>query len=160
MDDSSRKDGGKWINLLKNRSPLFWILTTVLLTSLIVGLITFWLQGDQKSGFIPANVLSRIHQEKAKAQKDHEEFMKTRAGKIWEKYPYWDRETCQKIAEGQVWTGMSKEQAREAIGTPGKVRTEKREGLLYEEWAVDGRDKEKLILRFEDNVLKSIEAKK
>ncbi|MBI5968139.1 MAG: hypothetical protein HY882_09825 [Deltaproteobacteria bacterium] len=145
MDDSSWKDGRKGIIFWKNHSPLFLIFTAVLLTSLTVGLITYWLQRDQKANFIPTNILSRIHQEKAKAQKDHEEFMKTRAGKIWGKHPYWDRETCQKIAEGRIWQGMSKDQAREALGLPAKVETEKREGLLYEEWTVDGRDKGKMI---------------
>ena len=99
--------------------------------------------------------LSKIDQERAKAQKDHEEFRKTPAGKIWERHPYWDRLTCQKIAAGQVWPQMSKEMAGVAVGPPEKVRTEKRGATLYEEWTVGA--KEKMVLRFEDNTLISVE---
>ncbi|MBM4332283.1 MAG: hypothetical protein FJ117_13870 [Deltaproteobacteria bacterium] len=141
----------------KNRSQAYWILFTVILACLVSVLIVLWPGKNQQPKKIPLEALSRIHQEKLKAQKDFAEFIKTPAGKIWQKYPYWDPATCQKIAEGQVFLEMSKEQAREAAGTPVKVRSEKRGNMILEEWIFDG--KEKMILRFENNVLRSIEKK-
>ncbi|MDH4268414.1 MAG: hypothetical protein OEW45_22535, partial [Deltaproteobacteria bacterium] len=78
-------------------------------------------------------------------------------GKIWQKYPFWDPATCQKIAAGQIFPGMSREQAQEAIGSPTEVKREKRGEIVYEEWTSNG--KERLILRFENNVLRTIEKK-
>ena len=138
----------------KKPSPIFLFLGLFLLGILLFLLITR-LGGDPKTDLIPASVLSKIDQERAKAQRDHEEFGKTPAGKIWERHPYWDRLTCQKIAAGQVWPEMSKEMAGVAVGPPEKVRTEKRGETLYEEWTVEG--KEKMVLRFEDNALISVE---
>ncbi len=140
----------------KKRSPIFLFLGLFLL-----GVLLFLLMPrsgeDPGTSPIPASVLSGLDQERAKARRDHEEFSKTPGGKIWERHPYWDRLACQKIAEGQVWPEMSKEMARVAVGPPEKVRTEKRGETLYEEWTVEGR--EKMALRFEDNVLKAVERK-
>ena len=138
----------------KNRSPIFLFLGLFLLGTLLFLLISPPGK-DRKTNLIPASVLSKLDQDRAKAQKDHEEFTKTPAGKIWERHPYWDRLTCQKIAAGQVWPEMSKEMAGVAIRHPKKVRTEKRGETLYEEWTVEG--KEKMVLRFENNVLISVE---
>ena len=138
----------------KKRSPILLFLGLFLLGTLLFLLISPPGK-DPKTNLIPASALSKIDQERAQAQRDHEEFTKTPAGKIWEKHPYWDRLTCQKIAAGQVWPEMSKEMAGVAVGPPGKVRTEKRGETLYEEWTVQG--KEKMVLRFEDNVLISME---
>ena len=138
----------------KKRSPIFLFLGLFLLGTLLFLLISP-AGKDPKTNLIPASVLSKIDQERAKAQRDHEEFTKTPAGKIWEKHPYWDRLTCQKIAAGQVWPEMSKEMAGVAVGPPEKVRTEKRGETLYEEWTVEG--KEKMVLRFEGNALISVE---
>ena len=102
------------------------------------------------------DALSRIHQERSRAQKDFAEFVKTPAGKIWQKYPYWDPSLCQKIAEGQVVLGMSKGQVGEAIGDATKVK-KKRIGENIEEWVVEG--KEKMVLRFEDNSLRAWEGR-
>lgn len=138
----------------KKRSPIFLFLGLFLLGMLIFLVITHP-GGDLETGPIPTPVLSSLDQERAKARQDHEEFMKTPGGKIWERHPYWDRLTCQKIADGQVWPEMSKEMAGIAVGPPKKVRTEKRGETLYEEWIVEG--KEKMVLRFEDNTLIAVE---
>jgi len=142
------------VSFWQKRSPIFLFLGLFLLGILIFLVITRP-GGDPETGRIPASVLSNLDQERAKAQQDHEEFMQTPGGKIWERHPYWDRLTCQKIAEGQVWPEMSKEMARVAVGPPKKVRTEKHGETLYEEWTVEG--KEKMILRFEDNALIAVE---
>jgi hypothetical protein len=83
--------------------------------------------------------------------------MKTPAGKIWEKHPYWNRLTCQWIAEGRVSPGMSKEQVREALGSPAKIRAKKGPQPLFEEWEMAG--EEKTILKFEDNTLVAVDKK-
>ncbi len=138
----------------KKRSPILLFLGLSLLGILLYLLIP---RPGREPGanLIPASILSNLEQERAKAQKDHEEFRKTPGGKIWESHPYWDRLTCQKIAAGQVWPEMSKEMARIAVGPPKEVKTEKRGEILYEEWLVER--KEKMVLRFEGNVLIAVE---
>ena len=138
----------------KKRSPILLFLGLFLLGALLYLLIPRP-GGEPGTNLIPASVLSNLDQERAKAQKDHEEFSKTPGGKIWERHPYWDRLTCQKIAAGQVWPEMSKEMARVAVGPPKEVKTEKHGETLYEEWTVEG--KEKMVLRFEGNVLIAVE---
>jgi len=145
----------KGLHFWKNRSPIFWILLTFILVGLTSVLITLQFEKGKGSRVIPLDAQSRIEQEKAKAQKDFAEFIKTPAGKVWEKHPDWDLETCRKIAAGQVFAGMSKEQVREAVGSPERVRTNKDKEILYEEWIWEGR--EKIVLEFENNILKSIE---
>ena len=66
----------------------------------------------EKKGLIPPEALSKIRQEKADAEKEFAEFSETPAGKLWQKHPYWDPAACRKIAEGLVFPGMSKEQAK------------------------------------------------
>jgi len=138
----------------QKRAPIFWV---VLITFLVSGALLFIFRPTrtQQEKSIPFEALSKIRQEKAKAQKEFGEFIKTTAGKIWEKHPYWDPETCQKIAEGNVEPGMSKEQVKAALGEPRKVKSEKRGEVLHEEWVLDRR--EGVILRFEENTLKKIE---
>jgi hypothetical protein len=135
---------------------MFWIVLIALLASVAL-LFIFRPTRTQQEKSIPFEALSKIRQEKAKAQKEYGEFIQTPAGKIWEKHPYWDPATCQKIAEGKVEPGMSKEQVKAALGEPRKVRSEKQGEILREEWTMEG--KEKVILRFEDNTLKEIEIK-
>jgi len=133
---------------------MFWVVLIALLVSVAV-LFIFRPPRAAQEKSIPVEALSKIHQEKARAQKEFSEFIQTPAGKIWEKHPYWDPGICEKIANGQVEAGMSKEQARAALGEAREVKSEKRGGILLEEWTMAG--KEKLILRFEENTLKGIE---
>ncbi|KPK88608.1 MAG: hypothetical protein AMJ94_14580 [Deltaproteobacteria bacterium SM23_61] len=144
--------------LPKNRSPILWIGLAVLLSAVALVLV-FSLGGkSQKVGQIPAEILAKIDREKAKARQEHAEFMKTPAGHLWQRHPYWSLETCQKIIEGQVFPGMSKEQAKEAVGRVIQVK-EKRGDQQPEEWAVEGRSGERMILKFEGNALVEIERK-
>ncbi len=133
---------------------MIWVVLIALLASVAI-LFIFRPTRTAQEKSIPIDALSRIHQEKAKAQKEFSEFVRTPAGKIWEKHPYWDPAICQKIADGQVEPGMSKEQARAALGEPKNVKSEKRGEVLHEEWAMEG--KERLVLLFEENTLKRIE---
>ena len=133
---------------------MFWVVLTALLVSVAI-LFYFRPSRTAQEKSIPVEALSKIHQEKAKAQKEFAEFIRTPAGKIWEKHPYWDPAICQKIADGQVEPGMSKEQVKAALGEAKEVKSERRGETLHEQWTVEG--KEKLVLRFEENTLKAVE---
>ena len=140
---------------LHHRTYLFWIPVAVIAVGLVSVLISLWLGKEEKSGGIPLDVVSRIQHEQALAQKEHADFLQTPAGRIWQEHPYWDRALCQKIAAGEVSPGMSKEQVREAVGGPAKVNPQ--EKGIWEEWIVEG--KGKMFLKFENNLLVSIEKK-
>lgn len=142
----------------KNRSPIFWIGLAVLLSVIALVLVFFFEGKSQKAGQIPAEVLAKIDQEKAKARQEHAEFIKTPAGQLWQRHPYWSPDTCQKIMEGQVFPGMSKEQAKDAVGRVIEVRKKKGD-QQPEEWAVEGRSGERMVLKFEGNALMEIERK-
>ena len=133
---------------------MFWVVLMALLASVAI-LFIFRPTRTAQEKSIPIDALSKIHQEKAKAQKEFSEFVGTPAGKIWEKHPYWDAAICRKIADGQVESGMSKEQVKAAVGEPKNVKSERRGEVLHEEWMVEG--KEKFILLFEENTLKKVE---
>ena len=147
-------------NLIRGskRSPLFWGLIVISLTVIALGLVFYFGGKERKPGRIPPEILSKIQQEKANAQNDFAEFIQTPAGKLWQKHPYWDRALCQKISEGQVSPGMSKEQAREAVGRVVEIRKPRGEKPL-EEWVVEGKGEEKMILKFDNNALVSVERK-
>jgi len=146
--------GTKNVFLLGRRSPMFWVVLIALLVSVAI-LFYFRPTRTPQEKSIPVEALSKIHQEKTKAQKEFAEFIRTPAGKIWEKHPYWDPAICQKIADGQVEPGMSIEQIKATLGEPKNVKSERRGEVLHEEWTVEG--KEKWLLRFEENTLKVIE---
>jgi hypothetical protein len=150
------QDGGKRL-IPKSKIFPFWGLAAIFLAIVVLALVfSFGGKKEEKRGPIPPEALSKIHQEKAKAQKEFAEFSQTPAGKLWQKHPYWDPAVCQKIAEGQVFPGMSKEQAREAVARVEEIKSRKGEKLL-EVWAVEGKGKEKWILKFEENALVSVE---
>ncbi len=158
MIKAPRQSGGKDLIRGSKRSPLFWGLMVTLPRRYCPGPgFLLWREGSEARR-IPPEILSKIDQEKAKAQKDFAEFIQTPAGKLWQKYPYWDPALCQKISEGQVSPGMSKEQAREAVGRVVEIRKLKGEKPL-EEWVVEGKGKEKVVLKFDDNALVSVERK-
>jgi hypothetical protein len=148
-----------FLDFKKNRSPILWIGLAVLLSAIALMLVFFMGGTGQKPGQIPSEVLAKIEQEMTKARQDHAEFLKTPAGQLWQRYPYWTPEICQKIVEGRVFPGMSKEQAREAVGRVMEVRKKKGD-QQSEEWAVESRNREKLFLRFEGNALAEVEGKK
>ncbi len=150
---------GKKVSALKDtRSPLLWASLAVIF-SVIICLLVFWGGGkNQKPGQIPAEVLSRIDQEKAQARQEFADFIQTPAGKLWQKHPYWSPEMCRKIVAGEIVAGMSKEHVKEAVAKVVEVRTKKGEKLA-EEWVVEGRNQERMLLKFEGNALADIERK-
>jgi hypothetical protein len=154
MAEEGRK---KFLRLSGNRSALLWGSLAVLLSAVLLLWLFFADGKSQKPRPIPAEVLSKIDQEKADAQKAHADFIQTPAGKLWQKYPYWSPEICQRIIDGQVSPGMSMDQAKEAVDRVVEVRKKKGEKQPTE-WVAEGRYKEKLILKFEGNAL--VEVKK
>jgi len=154
MAEEERK---KFLRLPGNRSALLWGSLAILLSAVLLLWLFFADGKSQKPRPIPAEVLSKIDQEKADAQKAHADFIQTPAGKLWQKYPYWSPEICQRIIDGQVSPGMSMDQAKEAVDRVVEVRKKKGEKQPTE-WVAEGRNKEKLILKFEGNAL--VEVKK
>ena len=150
---------GKKVSALKApRSPILWASLAVIF-SVLICLLLFWDGGKkQKPGQIPAEVLSKIDQEKAQARQEFADFIQTPPGKLWQKYPYWSPEMCRKISAGEIVPGMSKEQAREAVSKVMEVRTKKGERPA-EEWVVEGRGGEKIVLQFDGNSLVGIAKK-
>ena len=65
---------------------------------------------------------------------------------------------CRKIAAGEIVPGMSKDQAKEAVSKVVDVRTKKGEKPA-EEWVVEGRNRERMVLKFDGNALAEIERK-
>ena len=155
MAEEGRK---KFLRLPGNRSALLWGSLAVLLSAVLLLWLFFADGKSQKPRPIPAEVLSKIDQEKADAQKAHADFIQTPAGKLWQKYPYWSPEICQRIIDGQVSPGMSMDQAKEAVDRVVEVRKKKGEKQPTE-WVAEGRYKEKLILKFEGNALVRVEKK-
>ena len=152
------KIGKKFSALKDPRSPVLWASLAVIFSAIIC-LLLFWDGGKkQKPGQIPAEVLSKIDQEKAQARQEFADFIQTPAGKLWQKYPYWSPEMCRKISAGEIAPGMSKEQAREAVSKVVEVRTKKGKGPA-EEWVVESRNRERMLLKFEGNALAEIERK-
>ena len=146
------------MGISKSRSPILWIGLALLLSVAALMLVFFMGGKSQKPGQIPHEVLTKINQEKDRARQEHAEFIKTPAGQLWQKHPYWSPEICQKIVEGQVFPGMSKEQAKEAVNQVVKVRKKKGD-QQSEEWTVEGRNRERMVLKFAGNALAEIEKK-
>ena len=142
-----------------NRSALLWGSLAILLSAALLLGLFFAGEKDQKPKPIPAEVLSKIDREKADAQKAHADFIQTPAGKLWQKYPYWSPEMCQRIIDGHVSPGMSMDQAKEAVDRVVEVRKKKGEKELTE-WVVEGRNQDKLVLKFEGNALVAVERRK
>ena len=147
----------KFLRLPGNRSALLWGSVAVFLSAILLLAIYFAGGKSQKPGQIPAEVLSKIDRERAEAQKDHADFLQTPAGKLWQKYPYWSPEMCRQIVEGRLSTGMSMEQAKEAVDRVVQVR--KMGDGKRTEWVAEGRNRGKLVLKFDGNALVEIESK-
>ncbi len=119
------------------------------------GFYKFFLKTER--GQISAGGWSYIQRERLKAQKEFAEFIKTPAGKIWEKHPYWNPETCQKIAQGEISPGMTREQVKESLAQKPQIKIKVKAHLESEEWIVEG--EKNLIFHFQNGILKSWQKK-
>ncbi len=148
---------GKKTSAFKDfRSPILWASLAVIFSVIVCVLIFLPGGKSQKPRQIPVEVLSQIDQERAQAQQEFADFVQTPAGKLWQKHPYWSPEMCRKIAAGEIVEGMSKEQVKEAVGGVVEARMKKGEKPA-EEWIVEGRNRERILLKFDGNALVKIE---
>ena len=46
---------------------------------------------------------------------------KSKAGKIFKENPYWTREDCEKLANGEIWIGMEMQMVRYIYGAPDDI---------------------------------------
>lgn len=52
-----------------------------------------------------------------------QDFLKTKAGKIYKKHPNWSKNDCEKIANNEIWIGMEYEMLVYLRGRPNHVNT-------------------------------------
>lgn len=153
----------KNLSFFKNKKifPLLLILILIVVGGSIGVWVNYRIFSKAKHGQISDEGWSYIQREKIKAQRNFAEFIKTPAGKVWLKHPYWTPEICQKIAQGEILVGMHKDQVKESLASllqrKIKISNYLEGNTLWEEWLLEGEDK--LILRFRDNLLQSLERK-
>jgi hypothetical protein len=56
-------------------------------------------------------------------QKEHEKWLKTKAGKISIQHPAWNRGDCDRIANDEIWIGMHIDMVYVIYGRPDKINT-------------------------------------
>lgn len=83
-------------------------------------------------------------------------FLKTAAGKIWQKHKEWGRETCETIAKRQTIVGMTAEQVRLAWGKPDHVNSTITGNHRSEQWVYGSNQ----YVYFEDGIMTSLQQSK
>jgi hypothetical protein len=83
-------------------------------------------------------------------------FLKTTAGKIWQKHKEWGRETCETIAKRQTIVGMTAEQVRLAWGKPDHVNSTITGNHRSEQWVYGSNQ----YVYFEDGIMTSLQQSK
>ena len=68
------------------------------------------------------------------ARKVEEQYLKTRAGKLWQEHKDWARQYCEAIVKGKVMAGMNPDQVRAAWGRPDRINRTEVPGHATEEW--------------------------
>jgi len=95
-------------------------------------------------------------EELARQKAEHEKFLKTKAGRIWQKHQDWPKEICETVAQGKVRIGMNADQIRAAWGNPDRIHTTKgvAGGMpwVHQQWVYD-RGRVNQYLYLEDGVL-------
>ena len=140
-----------------NQKITLFLLILLIISGLGGAWIYYKLFLKTQPGQISAEGWYYIQQEKIKAQRDFAEFVKTPAGKIWLKHPYWPPETCQKIAQGEILAGMNKDQVRESLANKSQIKIIIEVNNDQEEWIVEGENK--IVLHFLNGVLQRAEQK-
>lgn len=79
-----------------------------------------------------------------------ENYLKTPAGKLWQKHKDWDRRFCDSIVRRKVLQGMSPGQVRAAWGRPENINRTVIPGHTSEQWVYGD-----TYLYFDDGVLTS-----
>lgn len=101
----------------------------------------------------------RAAEEEAAALKRQEEqaaeeakFLKTRAGRIWQKHPDWPKDICEVIAQGKVRQGMTADQIRASWGKPDRIHRTVIGDHVSEQWVYD-RGSQNQYLYLENGVM-------
>ena len=84
------------------------------------------------------------------AKKAEQKYLKTRAGRLWQKHKDWDRQYCDAIVKHKVMTGMNPKQVRTAWGRPETINRTVIPGHTTEQWVYGS-----TYLYFDDGVLTS-----
>ena len=87
------------------------------------------------------------------AAREEAGFLKTSAGKVWQKHKDWDRDICKVVAGRMVRIGMTAEQVRAAWGKPGHINSTIYRSGTHEQWVY--RDSQYVYL--EDGVVTSLQ---
>jgi hypothetical protein len=86
------------------------------------------------------------------ARKAEEQYLKTPAGKLWQKHKDWNRDYCQAIVNRRVIIGMNSEQVRAAWGRPERINRTVFPSHTSEQWVYGDS-----YLYFDDGVLASFQ---
>jgi len=89
-------------------------------------------------------------QAEQRARQIEEQYLKTPAGKLWQKHKDWDRQYCQAIVNRKAMTGMNPEQVRATWGRPERINRTVIRGHTTEQWVYGD-----TYLYFDDGVLAS-----
>jgi hypothetical protein len=94
--------------------------------------------------------LEAKRQAEERARKAEEQFLKTPAGKLWQKHKDWDRQYCDAIVNRKVMSGMNPQQVRAAWGRPEHINRTVIPGHTAEQWVYGD-----TYLYFDDGILTS-----
>lgn len=89
-------------------------------------------------------------QAEERARKAEDQYLKTPAGKLWQKHKDWHRQYCEAIVKHKVMTGMNPEQVRAAWGRPEHINRTVIPGRTTEQWVYGD-----TYLYFDDGLLTS-----
>jgi hypothetical protein len=106
--------------------------------------------------------VSQVHDaedQHKKAKQEEDKFLKTTAGKIWNKHRHWDKDICRTIADGSIRMGMTDEQVRLSWGKPYKINISSGSWGTHEQWVMhDSTNSD--YLYFENGILTSLQRSK
>ena len=81
MDKPGGPRAKRGFGFFRNRTYLFWIPLGIVGAGALPAILFWGLEREDPVWGIPSRALFKIQQEKAQAQKDHDEFLKTPAGR-------------------------------------------------------------------------------
>lgn len=87
------------------------------------------------------------------AKRQEEQFLKSKAGRIWAKHNDWSRETCEVIAQGKIGVGMTADQVRAAWGKPERINSSLYASGTHEQWVYRGDQ----YVYFENGIMTSLQ---
>lgn len=87
---------------------------------------------------IPAEEQVRlIREQQEKLAAEEARWLKTQAGRIWQKHQDWPKDICEVIAQGKVQQGMTADQIRASWGKPDRIHRTVLGNHVSEQWVYD-----------------------